>query len=92
MVTEQDQVFRDALQLDTAAPTELLDRIIDTLDRGSDTGVEEAWMQEIKRRASEIESGAVATESWEVVRDRLTRSEIGETTGQSGSSAAFYRT
>lgn len=30
-------------------------------------------MQEIDRRVAEIDGGAVRTESWDVVRERLTR-------------------
>jgi len=75
MATQADQVFRDALQLDTTARAELLERLIDSLDLGSESGVDEAWAQEIERRAAEIDSGAVATEPWEVVRARLHSSE-----------------
>ena len=56
MVTEPEQVFRDALQLKPSDRGELLDLLIDSLDPESETGVEEAWMQEIDRRIAEIDS------------------------------------
>jgi putative addiction module component (TIGR02574 family) len=45
------------LNLPSADRARLLDRLIVSLD--ADRAVEEAWMQEAKRRDDEIESGAV---------------------------------
>lgn len=71
MATQPERVFREALQLKPSDRTELLDLLIESLDPESEEGVEEAWMQEIDRRIAEIDSGAVRTEPWDVVRKRL---------------------
>ncbi|MCA9233531.1 MAG: addiction module protein, partial [Planctomycetales bacterium] len=39
--------------------------------------VEEAWRMEIERRARNLESGAVQSIPWEVVRERLGRAASG---------------
>ena len=51
----------------------LLEQLIDSLDPGSNTNVEEAWMQEVERRAAELDSGAVHGIAWDVVRTRPQR-------------------
>jgi putative addiction module component (TIGR02574 family) len=40
-------------------------------------GVEEAWRAEIERRAKELDSGAVQSIPWEVVKARLSRAPRG---------------
>ncbi len=67
------QVFQNALELGVKERTELLALLIDSLDAGTEAGVEEAWMQEIDQRIAQLDSGAVQTEAWEVVRNRLNR-------------------
>lgn len=47
----------EALNLPLVARSQLLDRLIASLD--TDAAVEEAWMAEARRRDDEIESGAV---------------------------------
>jgi hypothetical protein len=45
----------------------------DTLDPKTESGIEAAWMEEIDRRVAEIDGGAVRTEPWDVVSERLKR-------------------
>jgi putative addiction module component (TIGR02574 family) len=40
-------------------------------DEPADEGVEEAWEQEVAKRAAEIDSGAVKLEPWSKVRQDL---------------------
>ncbi len=40
-------------------------------DGEGEESIEEAWYREIERRASELDSGAAETISWEWVRARL---------------------
>jgi putative addiction module component (TIGR02574 family) len=47
--------------------------LIDSLDEGVEQGAEAAWVDEIDRRAQELESGAVRSIPWELVRERLVR-------------------
>jgi putative addiction module component (TIGR02574 family) len=74
MATEREQVFRDALELDPQDRAELLTLLIDRLDPGAESGVEEAWMQEIDRRVDQLDSGTAETVPWDVARARLKRS------------------
>jgi putative addiction module component (TIGR02574 family) len=73
MATSRDDIFRHALSLTEEDRAELVAALIDSLDGEPEEGVEEAWRIEIERRARELESGAVKTIPWEVVRARLAR-------------------
>jgi len=46
--------------------------ILDSLEP-DDADAEEAWVKEIERRLSEMDSGTVQLASWESVRARLSR-------------------
>ena len=50
---------------------ELVDDVIASLDGLADTGVEEAWAEEIVRRVSELESGTVQAAEAVSIRSRL---------------------
>ena len=73
MAFSRDDVFRDALALEQADRAELIGLLIESLDSTTDDGVEAAWLEEIDRRARELESGAVQSIPWEVVRERFKR-------------------
>jgi putative addiction module component (TIGR02574 family) len=71
MAVSRDKRFHDALRLeqqDRADPAKVL---IDSLDPATEQDVEEAWMREIDRRASELDAGTAETIPWETVRARL---------------------
>lgn len=71
MAVRREQVFREALELGEPDREELLTLLIDSLDPQAEADVEQAWMQEISRRVTELKTGAVQTLPWEVVRKRL---------------------
>ena len=48
-----------------------------SLDSEAQEGIEEAWRVEIERRTRELESGAVKSIPWAVVRERLARAPHG---------------
>jgi putative addiction module component (TIGR02574 family) len=73
MAFSRDDVFRDALALGQADRAELIGLLIESLDSTTEDGVEAAWLEEIGRRARELESGAVQSIPWEVVRERFKR-------------------
>jgi len=73
MSKKLDKVLRDALELGQEDRAKLVEHLIESLDPEVEEGVEEAWAQEISRRAAEIDSGAVQTIPWDVVRERLGR-------------------
>ncbi len=71
MAVSRDQVFREALELEQSDRAELAKLLIDSLDPAVEEGVEEAWMEEVTRRLSELDSGAAQTIPWDTVRARL---------------------
>ena len=77
MVANRDDIFRGALLLDQQGRAELIGALIESLDSEVEEGVEEAWRIEIERRARNLESGAVQSIPWEVVRERLGRDASG---------------
>ena len=77
MVASRDDIFKNALSLQESDRAELIGILIRSLDSEVEEGVEEAWRIEIERRAKEIESGAVQSIPWEVVRERLDRASRG---------------
>ena len=77
MVTSRDDIFLRALSLSERDRADLIAALIESLDSEVEEGVEEAWRIEIERRAKELESGAVQSIPWEVVRARLGRTAGG---------------
>ncbi len=59
----------EVLHLPSADRSRLLDKLIASLDE--DRAIDEAWMQEAKRRDDEIESGSVQAIPGDVVLARL---------------------
>ena len=68
MVVSRDKIFRDALELEQSDRAELAKLLVDSLDSTVEEGVEEAWMEEVARRAAELDSGAVQTIPWDTAR------------------------
>ncbi len=73
MANSREEVFRKALGLDASDRTELVGLLIDSLDPETEQRAEAAWLQEIDRRARELDSGTVQTIPWEIARERLLR-------------------
>jgi putative addiction module component (TIGR02574 family) len=73
MAISREEIFRKALGLDASDRTELVGLLIDSLDPETEQGAEAAWLQEIDRRARELDSGTVQTIPWEIARERLLR-------------------
>jgi putative addiction module component (TIGR02574 family) len=73
MSRKLDKVLREALELEQEDRAKLVGHLIESLDPEIEEGVEEAWAQEISRRAAEIDSGAATTIPWDAVRKRLGR-------------------
>jgi putative addiction module component (TIGR02574 family) len=77
MAASRDDILRQALALPERDRADLIRALIDSLDTEADEGVEEAWRLEIERRAQELDSGAVESIPWEVVKARLSRAPRG---------------
>lgn len=63
--------------LQAADKAEILRMLVADLDKGTDEGVAEAWVEEARRRHHELSSGAVrsipASQVFEKARERLRR-------------------
>jgi putative addiction module component (TIGR02574 family) len=65
------ELLKDALRLDEQDRASLAGALIESLHGAVESGAREAWDVEIERRVRELESRAVETVPWSVVRERL---------------------
>jgi putative addiction module component (TIGR02574 family) len=71
-MTQKSQVLlEEALKLTAYERAEVAEQLIASLDEVPDTGVEQAWQEEVQRRLGQIERGEVKTIPWEEVQRRL---------------------
>jgi putative addiction module component (TIGR02574 family) len=71
-MAQAKEILDAALKLEPAERARIAHEIIVSLDdEPADEGVEEAWEQELAKRAAEIDSGAVKLEPWSKVRQDL---------------------
>ena len=73
MTTHVAELFEKASVLSESDRATLAGLLIESLESEVDPEVEEAWRLEIERRMAELDSGAVETVPWEVVKARLLR-------------------
>ena len=71
MSTHVAELFAKASALSDKDRATLAGLLIESLESEIDPDVEEAWRIEIERRLAELDSGAVETVPWEVVRAKL---------------------
>jgi putative addiction module component (TIGR02574 family) len=71
MVTTAKELHERAMSLNDEERAELVGLLLESLEIAGDDGVEAAWLKEIERRASELDSGAVKTVPWTEVRARV---------------------
>jgi putative addiction module component (TIGR02574 family) len=77
MAASKDDLIRTALTLPEAERADLIGALIASLDASVEAGAEEAWRTEITRRAKELDSGAVQSIPWDLVKQRLARAPRG---------------
>ncbi len=77
MAAWRDDILRKALALLEQDRADLIGALIDSLDAEVEEGVEDAWRDELERRAQELETGAVQSTPWEAVKGRLARASRG---------------
>jgi putative addiction module component (TIGR02574 family) len=71
MARSARELFNEAMTLDPEERANLTRLLIESLDPESEEGVDEAWMAEVERRLTELDSGAVQAIPWEEVRAKL---------------------
>jgi putative addiction module component (TIGR02574 family) len=67
------QLFDSALRLNDRDRAELAGLLPGSLEEDQDADAQEAWSDEIARRLTELNTGAVTPIPWSEVRSRLTR-------------------
>lgn len=75
MKSTTQQFYDRALSLDERDRATLAALLIESLEEEPESGVEEAWREEIERRMAELDAGNVETVPWEEVRARLWQRE-----------------
>ena len=73
MSTHVTELFERASILSEQGRATLAGLLIESLESEVDPDVEEAWRVEIERRLAELDSGAVETVPWEVLKAKLLR-------------------
>lgn len=71
MTVQAERLLRDALKLPLEDRADVAAELLASLDERRDEGVEEAWAQEIERRARRVLAGETTGTEWSVVRDRI---------------------
>jgi len=75
MNSNLDQITADAMKLPLRDRVQLAQRLVSTIDDEVETGVEELWFAEAKRRLEELESGEVegidSDEAFRTAREAL---------------------
>lgn len=61
LVQGTDDIVKSALQLPETERAEVARRILETLDEGFATDVEDEWAREVARRLQDLESGRAET-------------------------------
>ena len=71
MSAETAELIRDALSLPAAARAALADSLLESLDDVIDDHTQEAWRDEIRLRAQQIDNGSVRLIPWGYARSTL---------------------
>lgn len=71
MVATAKKLFERALSLDDRERAELVGLLLGSIEDYAEDGVEEAWVDEISRRVSELDSGLVQMVTWGKVRSEV---------------------
>jgi putative addiction module component (TIGR02574 family) len=66
-------LLKEALQLSDSERAKLVEELLTTLETERDDNVNEAWAQEIEKRAAELSSGTVVPVIWDEVKEKTFR-------------------
>lgn len=80
MVTTAKDLYEQSMELNEQERTVLAGLILENLEP-VDTDVEQAWLQEIEKRVSEMDAGTTELVSWDSVRAKLSRKLNASTDG-----------
>jgi putative addiction module component (TIGR02574 family) len=68
---DHEQLLTLALELPPDQRAELAGRLLESLDRAADDGVEQAWSEEIRRRLDRLNAGEATTLPFSEARRRI---------------------
>ena len=68
MTDEAKQLLEEALKLPVRERARLVSSLIESLDENDEADVEQAWLEEIQKRAREFETGKVQGLTWAEAR------------------------
>ncbi|MDH4048462.1 MAG: addiction module protein [Gammaproteobacteria bacterium] len=71
MAATTQELYERAMSLNDEDRAELVGLLLESLEIVADDDVEAAWLKEIERRVSELDSGAVKSVPWTEVRSRV---------------------
>jgi putative addiction module component (TIGR02574 family) len=77
MATTPKDLYERAMNLSDQDRAELVGLLLETLDIEQESGVEAAWLEEIERRVSSLDSGSVESVPWSEVRARVFHTSAG---------------
>ena len=71
MSRDPDDILKEALVLPPETRAALADSLLESLDAETDPAAESEWRREIRRRITDLDSGAVSGIPWSEARARL---------------------
>jgi len=71
MASIPKDLYESAMSLNDQDRAELVGMLLESLDIEQEPGVEAAWIEEIERRVTELDSGEVESVPWSEVRSRV---------------------
>ena len=72
MRQQSQTILEQALKLTAQERAAVAQQLIQSLDPVQETGVEQAWQEEIQQRISDVDNGIATTIPWEEVQRRIT--------------------
>lgn len=76
-----EQVFQAALALPDEERLKLVEALLASHAPSDDLPFDPAWLDEVRQRSAEVESGTVPLDSWRAVRERVRRRLEGRARG-----------
>ena len=73
MVQAKD-ILDAALELEPAERARIAQQLLDSLDGGANGGLDAEWLEELERRARDIDEGRVSFVSWSEARQEIEES------------------
>ncbi|MCW5785322.1 MAG: addiction module protein [Nitrospirales bacterium] len=72
MRQQSQTILEQALKLTAQERAAVAQQLIQSLDPVQETGVEQAWQEEIQQRIADLDNGVTTTIPWEEVQRRIT--------------------